>query len=49
MKTTNNEHLKANIFNPPDHNLKDGDVVISHIAPADVLMLAREKDMSSGT
>jgi ABC-type Fe3+/spermidine/putrescine transport system ATPase subunit len=49
MKTSNNEYLKANIFNPPDHTLKDGDIVVSHIAPSDVLMLAREKDMSSGT
>ncbi len=49
MKTSNNEYLKANVFNPPDHNLKDGDVVVSHVAPEDVLILPREKDLSSGT
>lgn len=49
MKAANGEGVKASVFNPPEHNLKDGDVVICHVEPHDVLILPLEKDLSSGT
>lgn len=49
LKTTNGEFLKASVFNPPLHDLKDGDPVVCHVAPEDVLILPTEKDLSSGT
>jgi ABC-type Fe3+/spermidine/putrescine transport system ATPase subunit len=49
LKTKNNETLKASVFNPPMHDLKDGDPVVCHVEPDDVLILPTEKDLSSGT
>lgn len=41
--------LKAQIFNPPDHGLKDGDAALCWVDPADVLILPVERDLTSGT
>lgn len=41
--------LKANVFNPPEHSLEEGSMVICAVDPDDVLVLPREADMSSGT
>lgn len=49
LKTKSNESLKASVFNPPLHDLKDGDSVVCHVDPSDVLILPTETDLSSGT
>ncbi len=49
LKTSDQTRLKANIFNPPEHNLKDGAVVVCHVEPEDLLVLPEERDLSSGT
>lgn len=43
------ESVKASIFNPPEHTLKDGDKVRCQIAASDILVLPCESDLSSGT
>lgn len=41
--------LKASVFNPPDHDLKDGDAITCTVDAEDVLVLPPESDLSSGT
>ncbi len=49
LKASDRTVLKAAIFNPPDHGLKDGDAASCWVDPADVLVLPVERDLSSGT
>ena len=49
LKTSDVKILKAQVFNPPEHGLRDGDAVSAWIDPPDVQVLPREEDTSSGT
>jgi ABC-type Fe3+/spermidine/putrescine transport system ATPase subunit len=41
--------LKATVFDPPEHDLKDGAPIECHVDPSKVLVLPREADLKSGT
>ena len=41
--------IKANVFNPPEHNLSEGSAVTCQVEAGDVLVLPRESNLSSGT
>jgi len=41
--------LKANVFNVPDHDLKEDTMVDCQVAPEDALVLPHQADMGSGT
>lgn len=41
--------IKANVFNPPEHELTEGSTVTCQVDRGDVLVLPRETNLSSGT
>jgi hypothetical protein len=41
--------VKANAFNPPEHNFGEGSLVTCNVSREDVLVLPREANLSSGT
>ncbi len=49
LKTSDGSSIKANVFNPPEHNLNDGVELTCHMEPDDLLVLPRESDLTSGT
>ncbi len=49
LRAAGDQIFKASVFNPPDHDIKDGDTVTCMVRAEDVLVLAPEADMKSGT
>jgi ABC-type Fe3+/spermidine/putrescine transport system ATPase subunit len=49
LKTASGHSLKANVFNPPAHETKDGTPFGCRVDAEHVLVLPREADLTSGT
>ncbi len=49
LRTSDQQILRANIFNPPEHDLQEGTVVVCNVDPEHILVLPVEHDLSSGT
>ncbi len=49
LRASDGTAIKANVFNPPEHNLSDGTELVCHIDSDDLLVLPRESDLTSGT
>jgi ABC-type Fe3+/spermidine/putrescine transport system ATPase subunit len=49
LRTADQQVLRANIFNPPEHDLSEGVAIVCNVDPEHILVLPVELDQGAGT